>query len=56
MASGGVVSPADPIRVPQYSGEEIRAAVSGGAGRQRRFYDIAGMDALLRELAQLTAA
>jgi carboxylate-amine ligase len=28
----------------------------GGAGRQRRFYGIAGMDALLRELAQLTAA
>jgi glutamate---cysteine ligase / carboxylate-amine ligase len=27
----------------------------GGAGRQRRFYEIAGMDALLRELTQLTA-
>ena len=27
----------------------------GGAGRQRRFYEIAGMDTLLRELAQLTA-
>ncbi|MFZ1993525.1 MAG: YbdK family carboxylate-amine ligase [Solirubrobacteraceae bacterium] len=28
----------------------------GGAGRQRRFYEIAGMDQLLRELAQLTGA
>ncbi len=27
----------------------------GGAGRQRRFYEIAGMDSLLRELTQLTA-
>jgi glutamate---cysteine ligase / carboxylate-amine ligase len=27
----------------------------GGAGRQRRFHEIAGMDALLRELARLTA-
>lgn len=27
MTSGGVVSPSDPIRVPQYSGEEIRAVV-----------------------------
>ncbi len=27
---------------------------AGGAGRQRRFYEIAGMDALLRELAALT--
>ena len=26
----------------------------GGAGRQRRFYDLAGMDALLRELTLLT--
>jgi carboxylate-amine ligase len=26
----------------------------GGAGRQRRFYEIAGMDALLRELTALT--
>jgi carboxylate-amine ligase len=30
-------------------------ARQGGAGRQRRFHEIAGMDALLRELAQLTA-
>lgn len=28
----------------------------GGAGRQRRIHEIAGMDALLRELARLTAA
>jgi carboxylate-amine ligase len=28
---------------------------AGGAGRQRRFYEIAGMDALLRDLTQLTA-
>jgi carboxylate-amine ligase len=27
----------------------------GGAGRQRRFYELAGMDALLRELTVLTA-
>jgi carboxylate-amine ligase len=27
----------------------------GGAGRQRRFYELAGMDALLRELTALTA-
>ncbi len=27
----------------------------GGAGRQRRFHEIAGMDALLRQLTQLTA-
>ncbi len=33
MTSGGVVSPTDPIRVPQYSGEEIRAAVEE-AGRR----------------------
>jgi len=26
----------------------------GGAGRQRRFYEIAGMDALLRELTEIT--
>ncbi|MGI8713822.1 MAG: carboxylate-amine ligase [Solirubrobacteraceae bacterium] len=28
----------------------------GGAGRQRRFHEIAGMDALLRQLTELTAA
>ncbi len=28
----------------------------GGAGRQRRFHGLAGMDALLRELTELTAA
>lgn len=33
MASGGVVSPTDPIRVPQYSAEEIRA-VTEEAARQ----------------------
>ncbi|GES20428.1 peptidase M38 [Acrocarpospora pleiomorpha] len=33
MASGGVVSPTDPIRVPQYSPEEIRA-VTDEAGRR----------------------
>lgn len=27
MTSGGVVSPSDPIRVPQYSAEEVRAVV-----------------------------
>ena len=27
FTSGGVVSPTDPIRVPQYSAEEIRAVV-----------------------------
>jgi imidazolonepropionase-like amidohydrolase len=35
MASGGVMSPADPIRVPQYSTEEIRA-VTEEAGRQAK--------------------
>jgi carboxylate-amine ligase len=30
-------------------------ASAGGAGRQRRIYEIAGMDALARELTQLTA-
>jgi carboxylate-amine ligase len=30
-------------------------ADGGGAGRQRRFYEIAGMDALLRELTRATA-
>ncbi|HEY2321170.1 MAG TPA: YbdK family carboxylate-amine ligase [Solirubrobacteraceae bacterium] len=37
--------------------ERLPALVTaqGGAGRQRRAYEIAGMDALLRELAQLTA-
>jgi imidazolonepropionase-like amidohydrolase len=25
MASGGIISPSDPLRVPQYSPEEIRA-------------------------------
>lgn len=33
MASGGVMSPSDPIRVPQYSAEEIRAATEE-AGRR----------------------
>ena len=32
------------------------ATRGGGAGRQRRFYEIAGMDALLRDLTALTAA
>jgi imidazolonepropionase-like amidohydrolase len=36
MASGGVLSPADPIRVPQYSPEEIRA-VTGEATRHGRY-------------------
>jgi gamma-glutamyl:cysteine ligase YbdK (ATP-grasp superfamily) len=30
-------------------------AHEGGAGRQRRAYEVAGMDALLRELTRLTA-
>lgn len=33
MASGGVVSPTDPLQAPQYSGEEIRAAVDEAARR-----------------------
>lgn len=33
MTSGGVVSPTDPIRVPQYSGEEVRAAVDEAVRR-----------------------
>jgi imidazolonepropionase-like amidohydrolase len=33
MASGGVVSPTDPIRVPQYSAEEIRAITQEAARR-----------------------
>lgn len=33
MTSGGVVSLTDPIRVPQYSGEEIRAVVEEAARR-----------------------
>ncbi|MBF0817290.1 amidohydrolase family protein [Microbacterium paludicola] len=33
MTSGGVVSPVDPIRVPQYSAEEIRAVVEEAARR-----------------------
>ena len=33
LASGGVVSPADPLRVPQYSAEEIAAAVDEAARR-----------------------
>lgn len=33
MTSGGVVSPADPLRVPQYTAEEIRAATDE-AGRR----------------------
>lgn len=33
MTSGGVVSPADPLRVPQYSAEEVRAATEEAARR-----------------------
>jgi imidazolonepropionase-like amidohydrolase len=33
MTSGGVVSPSDPIRIPQYSPEEVRA-VTGEAARR----------------------
>lgn len=33
MASGGVVSPADPLRVPQYSAEEIRAVADEATRR-----------------------
>lgn len=33
MASGGVISLTDPIRVPQYSGEEIRAVTEEAARR-----------------------
>jgi imidazolonepropionase-like amidohydrolase len=33
MASGGVVSPSDPIRVPQYSAEEIRAVTDEATRR-----------------------
>jgi imidazolonepropionase-like amidohydrolase len=33
MASGGVVSPTDPIRVPQYSAEEVRAVTEEAARR-----------------------
>ncbi len=33
MASGGVISPADPLRVPQYSPEEIRTVVEEAARR-----------------------
>jgi imidazolonepropionase-like amidohydrolase len=33
MASGGVVSPTDPIRRPQYSAEEIRAVTDEAARR-----------------------
>ncbi|HLI41985.1 MAG TPA: amidohydrolase family protein [Streptosporangiaceae bacterium] len=33
MASGGVLSPTDPIRVPQYSAEEIRAVTDEAARR-----------------------
>jgi imidazolonepropionase-like amidohydrolase len=33
MASGGVVSPTDPIRVPQYSADEIRAVTAEAARR-----------------------
>ncbi len=31
-------------------------AVGGGAGRQRDVYEIAGMEALLRDLTQLTSS
>lgn len=33
MTSGGVVSPTDPIRVPQYSGEEVRAVAEEATRR-----------------------
>lgn len=33
MTSGGVLSPTDPLRVPQYSAEEIRAATDEAARR-----------------------
>ena len=33
MASGGVISPSDPLRVPQYSPEEIRAVTEEAARR-----------------------
>jgi imidazolonepropionase-like amidohydrolase len=33
MASGGVLSPTDPLRPPQYSGEEIRAATEEASRR-----------------------
>jgi imidazolonepropionase-like amidohydrolase len=33
MTSGGVVSPSDPLRIPQYSAEEIRAATEEAARR-----------------------
>src|SRR5262249_16948975 len=33
MTSGGVMSPADPIRIPQYSAEEIRAVTDEAARR-----------------------
>ncbi|GAB3763133.1 metal-dependent hydrolase family protein [Microlunatus parietis] len=33
MTSGGVVSPTDPLRVPQYSAEEVRAATEEAARR-----------------------
>src|SRR5438445_2027988 len=36
MASGGVISPSDPLRVPQYSPEEIRV-VAGEAARRGRY-------------------
>jgi imidazolonepropionase-like amidohydrolase len=33
MTSGGVVSPSDPLRIPQYSGEEVRAATEEASRR-----------------------
>jgi imidazolonepropionase-like amidohydrolase len=33
MASGGVISPTDPLRVPQYSAEEVRAVTAEAARR-----------------------
>jgi imidazolonepropionase-like amidohydrolase len=39
MTSGGVISPADPIAIPQYSAEEIRAVVD--EARRRHSYVIA---------------
>ena len=39
----------------QLDGLESLVARGGGAGRQHRYYEIAGMDGLLRELTRVTA-
>jgi carboxylate-amine ligase len=55
----------DAVRLARHHAEELGCqdqlaglpgllSRGGGAGRQHRFYDIAGMDALLRDLTQLT--